>query len=105
MIGFIPVALQFKDDKNQKLQQALLKSKGSDIDVINGLHLMASSIDTELADLIFQYRKHIEYRKCHHKELFIYETLHKGNLELTPKFYGKFIDEERVNTAVFYFRE
>lgn len=95
MIGFIPVALQFKDDKNQKLQQALLKSKGSDIDVINGLHLMASSIDTELADLIFQYRKHIEYRKCHHKELFIYETLHKGNLELTPKFYGKFIDEER----------
>ncbi|MEM0941564.1 MAG: phosphotransferase [Bacteroidota bacterium] len=93
LMGFIPMTLNF--NYPARTEQALLKSKGQDIDVMNGLHLMASSIDLELADLIFEYQGYLEYKNCHQKELLICEALSQGDLHFTPKFYGKLVDEQR----------
>jgi hydroxymethylglutaryl-CoA reductase (NADPH) len=63
--------------------------------VIKGLHAMAASIDPELSDLIFKYRKTTEYHNCHLKEISLYQLLHESGLNLTPEYYGKKCDEDR----------
>ena len=91
LIGFIPVSIQ---TKTQNID-VLLKSKSTDIETIKGLHLMAASINTELCDLIINYKDSLEYKGSHLKELNIPKFIHSNNLQVTPKYYGQYINESR----------
>jgi len=90
-IGFIPVFLENEDSK----QEFYLKSKPLDVDVINGLHSMAASIDTKLSDLLYAYRSVLEYNKCHLKEIELYEFLQESHFDFKPTFYGKYLNGQR----------
>ncbi len=92
IIGFIPVTIQYKKENEIIKDELLLKSKAPDIEVINGLHKMAASINPELSDLIFTNSKNLEYRNIHKKEIKIYKTLYANNFKCTPKYYGQYID-------------
>lgn len=92
LIGFLPMKLELKDGS---LKNLLIKSKAKDIEVIKGLHMILASIDPLLSDLINEHQKELEFFKCHEKELFIYDHLHKKGFLAMPIFYGKFINVER----------
>lgn len=93
--GFVSIEVETCDKERGKQQQWLLKSKPLDIEVIKGLHLMASSIDTQLADLIFEHWERLEYKSCHIKEIQAYQLLdNKGN-KCMPRFYGSKINDKR----------
>jgi hydroxymethylglutaryl-CoA reductase (NADPH) len=90
--GFIPLHVQYK---NGTSRQVLLKSKALDLEVIKGLHLMAASIDPRLSDLIYKYRKNLEYWNCHLKELKMNKALSEAGFDSVPEFYGSYVQEER----------
>ncbi len=102
LIGFIPITLNFVLKNGKPVtKKILIKSKALDIDVINGLHLMAASIDPALADLIFKYRDFLEYKNSHTKELFIYELLDANGFDSTPRYYGKYLYHKREAYLLF----
>ena len=98
LFGFIPLEIELKDkslENKIEKKQILLKIKPLDSEVIKGLHLMAGSIDPQLADLISQSQDALEYKNCHTKELRLYNLLHLNAKTCTPQFYGMKIDEAR----------
>lgn len=95
IMGFIPIRLSLCEGERQTNMRLLLKSKGLDVDVYNGLHKVACAIDIKLADALYAYRKQLEYHRCHLKEIAIYEALAESGLDVSPKFYDKKIDAKR----------
>ncbi|WP_299111170.1 phosphotransferase [uncultured Winogradskyella sp.] len=94
--GFIPLKIEYNHNANViKEKDIIIKSKPLDIDVIKGLHTVAASINPELSDLLKCSKQHLEYRKCHLKELEVYDFLHKSNFKYHPFLYGKHIDANR----------
>ncbi|MBL58027.1 MAG: hypothetical protein CMP61_12645 [Flavobacteriales bacterium] len=91
LIGFVPIKLQTKEAE----KELLIKSKALDNEVIKGLHFMASSIDPELADLIFDSRDHLEYVNSHKKEQELYSFITNQGLDLIPKYYGSYTNTPR----------
>ena len=91
LIGFVPMQVQCSDG----IKNILLKSKPLDEEVIKGLHFMASNIDTELADLIYEFRQDSEYKNCHLKEIEMFAKIDALNLRCTPKYFGQMIDPKR----------
>lgn len=94
IIGFEVLDISFQNNQNKKI---LLKSKGTDQEVIKGLHTIASSIDPELSDLIAQSKDNLEYAQCHLKESIVYAHLESKNAEYIPFFYGANHDKVREN--------
>lgn len=94
LVGFVSLdlGLRRKDAVVENLP-LLVKSKPLDTEVIRGLHLMAASIDPELADLIVRYQGVLEYSCCHEKEIMLYDLLRTSSY--TPFYYGSRRDEER----------
>lgn len=97
LVGFIAMEIKFKNDNDDKitLKQLLLKSKPLDTEVISGLHLMAASIDPQLADYIFEYNQMLEYNLCHVKEIILYDLLRNNSQKCMPEFYGHMVDKKR----------
>ncbi len=96
IIGFIPIEVSFENSTSSISNLSiLLKSKALDTEVIKGLHVLAASIDTELADFIKKFYPFLEYFNCHLKEIEVYETLENHNFSCKPIFFGKKIDTER----------
>ncbi|MFT6746406.1 MAG: hydroxymethylglutaryl-CoA reductase (NADPH) [Glaciecola sp.] len=101
LIGFVPLNIK-RTGKNgiRSTQKVLLKSKALDQEIIKGLHLMASSIDTELADLIKDFESKLEYKNSHIKEIHVNAKLHELRYQYIPKYYGKKIVSKR---EIFFF--
>lgn len=100
LIGFFPVKLAYLENNAEKVTEAshcqlLIKSKPLDQEVFKGLHLMATSINSDLSHLIYEHRDSLEYKNCHEKEIKLYELLHKHKLPYKPELFGKLIDEKR----------
>lgn len=96
--GFVPLELELKNKTGAHEithKRMLLKSKPLDSEVIKGLHLMAASIDPQLADLLSEYQEVTEYTGCHRKEILLYEQLRKTAPQYLPAFYGTMTDEIR----------
>ena len=91
LIGFVPLKVEI-EGSNKEL---LLKSKPLDEEVIKGLHFMASSIDPELADLIFNAKDNLEYKNAHRKEQEIYQFISDMEFDFIPKYYGSYKHEPR----------
>lgn len=73
----------------------ILKSKALGEEVIKGLHMLAASIDTRLADLIAIYRQHLEYSRIHENELNINRFLKEHQYAHIPELLGIYRNEER----------
>ncbi|MBN2484403.1 MAG: phosphotransferase [Bacteroidales bacterium] len=95
LIGFIPVKVWYKTDSGVFSEEIVVKSKALDIDTIKGLHALAATIDTGLADLLSKYKDCLEYRNCHIKELNIMEQLHGSGFYCFPQYKGKCIEPSR----------
>jgi hydroxymethylglutaryl-CoA reductase (NADPH) len=96
MIGFIPIERNHKPQNGEVYsEKLLLKSKALDVETVKGLHLMASSIDTELADLIKKYGTQLEYQNTHIKDIKIYEKLAEIGFEYMPRFEGSLVNAKR----------
>lgn len=97
LTGFIPIELQLKNKKSFQLQHqmVLLKSKPLDQEVIQGLQVMAASIDPDLADFFFKYKAHLEFKNCHFKELLMYRLLDSQGLKVTPHYFGSQVQQQR----------
>jgi hydroxymethylglutaryl-CoA reductase (NADPH) len=93
--GFVSLEIEAGDKERAEQQQWVLKSKPLDIEVVKGLHLMASSIDTQLADLIYEHWERLEYKSCHIKEIQAYQLLHNQGKECMPRFFGSKINDKR----------
>ncbi len=91
IIGFIPVEIK----SEEKIYQILLKSKALDSEVIQGICVMAASINPDLSDLIEKHAEFLEYNLTHLKEIEIYESLYENNLKGVPEYFGKYIDKKR----------
>lgn len=55
---------------------------------------MASNLNVELSDTLFEHGQSLEYANCEKKEIQVYELLTKMGFECTPTFYGSKIDEQ-----------
>ena len=98
LVGFVSLGMELRGKcpgAQSEYRPLLLKSKPLDTEVIRGLHLMAASIDPQLADLIVQYQDTLEYTCCHEKEILLYDLLQKNVGPCTPVFYGYKRDEAR----------
>ena len=99
LMGFVPISVVYlaKDDPNSipVTLPLLLKIKPLDREVIEGLHLMATAVNPELADLVFEHRESLEYTDCHVKEMVLYTLFHNEGIPYIPDFYGTRIDENR----------
>ncbi|MEM6966729.1 MAG: phosphotransferase [Bacteroidota bacterium] len=97
LTGFIPLELQLKNKAHFQVrdQKVLLKSKPLDREVIRGLRVMSASIDPNLSDLFLEYQDHLEFKNCHLKELLLYRLLDEGGLEITPRYFGNYVERER----------
>lgn len=97
LIGFLPITLTVTDslDGHQTTERLLIKSKALDTQVIKGLHLIAASIDTSLADLIKLHQQQLEYAGCHLKEPAIYQHLSRQGFVAMPKHYANIIKADR----------
>ncbi len=97
LMGFLPTTLILNDvsEHAPSQEKLLIKSKALDTEVIKGLHLIAASIDTSLADLIRQHQTQLEYHGCHLKEPAIYQHLQKNGFVAMPRHYGNIIKADR----------
>jgi len=89
IIGFLCYEIVFQKQKEIPNLEFLVKSKPTDIETIKGLHTIAASIDSEMADLLIRHNLKLEYKNCHRKEPALFEYFYKKGIEITPKFYGK----------------
>lgn len=92
LVGFIPLDLK---EPNGKTHRVLLKSKPLDQEVLDGLHFMASNINSGLADQLNNHSASLEYRGSHHKETTLYRHLESQGFEHIPGFYGSYTDSKR----------
>lgn len=97
LIGFSPIKICHTEGE----EHLLIKSKPLDSEVVKGLHYMASNIDVELADLIYEYKNHLEYINCHVKEIEIYKELSRLNKGISPRLYGSFLNHKREAYLLF----
>ncbi|HVK39195.1 MAG TPA: phosphotransferase [Candidatus Kapabacteria bacterium] len=99
LCGFVPIAVTSRAREHPlrepSTERLLLKIKPLDREVVEGLHFMASTVDTALADLIVDCRDCLEYKDCHIKEIALYEILHEHGIAFTPTYHGKRVDEGR----------
>jgi len=95
LIGFILFKIEYVQNDSIFKKDILIKSKALDEEVIKGLHVIAASIDTDLSDLLKKSKRNLEYKKCHLKELELYEYLHDIKFTNIPTYYGKHINGER----------
>lgn len=96
IIGFIPAEVSYKETGGAlKTKPILIKSKGLDKDVIKGLHIIAASINVDLADLLNISKKELEYNKCHLKEIELYDYLYNIDFKNIPNYFGKYVNEQR----------
>jgi hydroxymethylglutaryl-CoA reductase (NADPH) len=92
MVGFIPMLIH---NGTGEAMQVLLKSKPLDDELIEGLHFMASNINSALADNLILHKENLEYKNSHIKEIEIYKFLHRINYPFIPEFYGDIQIKER----------
>ncbi len=97
LTGFVPLEVIWNNSKNSipKKETVLLKSKPLDIEVFQGLHYMAASIDPNLADLLSSHQNFLEYKNCHLKETKLYRLLDKKEMQVMPQFYGSYKHPKR----------
>lgn len=97
LIGFVvlEVILDPEDGEATINKRVLTKIKPLAEEVIQGLHLMASAVNPDLATLIYTYRKTLEYTHCHKKELLVNALLNALSFEGMPEYHGHFMDEKR----------
>lgn len=81
--GLLSLELSFETEKHP----AVVKNKPTDWEIVKGLHLISSSIDTELAHLLVKYKEQLEYHRCHLKELTVYQWSKDKGLAF-PHVYG-----------------
>lgn len=86
LTGLFPLQLSFGSPADER--SVLLKVKPTDKEVLQGLQLMAGSIDTRLADLLEMHGPHLEYHRCHLKEGQVYQALSRMDNPPVPNFYG-----------------
>jgi hydroxymethylglutaryl-CoA reductase (NADPH) len=91
IIGFIEVDLTLADES---VIPVLMKSKALGTEVIDGLRLMASNLNVQLSDTLFQHRQYLEYANCEQKEIQVYHALTNLGHPSIPSFYGAKIDEQ-----------
>jgi hydroxymethylglutaryl-CoA reductase (NADPH) len=92
LIGFVPVDLNLA---NGQLLRILLKSKALGAEVVDGLHFMASNLNSELADTLLSHKELLEYGKTHLLEIEIYRALNEMDYPFMPQYYGDKIEPER----------
>jgi len=95
LIGFIPFHIEYLYNDILLTKHILIKSKALDEEVIKGLHIIAASIDPNLSDLLRTSKRHLEYEKCHLKEIELNEYLDSIGYKNIPTYYGKHIDTKR----------
>jgi hydroxymethylglutaryl-CoA reductase (NADPH) len=97
LTGFFPIETTFENSLSGNIQteQVLIKSKPLDTEVIQGLHFMAASIEPILADLLFKYRRFLEYQQSHLKEIRLYQLLHEAKKYCIPSFLGSYENPKR----------
>lgn len=97
LIGFVVLEMNLEAERGGATakQVLLTKIKPLDEEVIQGLHLMASAVNPDLATLIHTHRKTLEYTYCHKKELLINALLHGFAFQGMPEYWGHFMDEKR----------
>lgn len=100
LIGLIPIQNEYQGNPGIP-SKMIIRSKALDLDVIRGLHTIASSIDTQLADLIFKYKDQLEYRNCHLKDVLLNSWLQKWQFPFFPACFGTFVDENREIYLIF----
>ncbi|GAB5466298.1 MAG: hypothetical protein Kapaf2KO_17340 [Candidatus Kapaibacteriales bacterium] len=91
VVGFIPLHITIDNTGHE----VVLKSKPLDIELIQGIHLLASNLDSSLADEIKRNYENLEYKNSHIKELQLYKHLARYRPEYIPKYYGELIIPER----------
>jgi hydroxymethylglutaryl-CoA reductase (NADPH) len=91
IIGFIEVDLTLTDES---LIPVLMKSKALGTEVIDGLRFMASNLNVQLSDTLFEHRQYLEYANCEQKEIQVYHALTNLANPSIPSFYGTKIDEQ-----------
>jgi hydroxymethylglutaryl-CoA reductase (NADPH) len=92
LTGFIGFDVQTSDGGHHAI---LTKSKPLDLEAIEGLHLMAASIDPKLSDLLYIHRRQLEYWNSHQKEIILTKWLSDNLYNGIPRFYGSFVNESR----------
>lgn len=92
LVGFIPFNLILKDGNQIPV---LAKSKALDIEILKGIHLMASQVDIGLADAILAEQDRLEYKNCHIKELEVFDVLSSHGFEQLPRYYGNRMNHDR----------
>ena len=92
IVGFIPMLIHYETGE---AKQVLLKSKPMDDELIEGLHFMASNINSALADNLILHKENLEYKNSHIKEIEIYKFLHRNKYPFIPEFYGDIQIKER----------
>jgi hydroxymethylglutaryl-CoA reductase (NADPH) len=100
LIGFVPFDLTWSEKSSSgesviRKDSLLIKSKPLDLEVVKGLHLMASALHTGLSDLISEYRNVLEYSGCHKKEISMNRLLHEAGFKYSPAWYGSMVNEGR----------
>ncbi|WP_168800712.1 phosphotransferase [Psychroserpens sp. NJDZ02] len=94
--GFIPFQVNYTNANNiLDSKKVLVKSKPLDDDVIKGLHIIAASIDPNLADVLNGAKANLEYHRCHLKEIELYDYLYQNGFENSPNYYGKYVNSKR----------
>jgi hydroxymethylglutaryl-CoA reductase (NADPH) len=73
----------------------LLKIRPPSEEVIKGLHLLAVSIDAQLADLLLTHRNFTPFHNCHLKEIKVNEWLNQQQFPFAPKCFGKKTEDSR----------
>ncbi|MFM6935328.1 MAG: phosphotransferase [Flavobacteriales bacterium] len=92
VIGFIEVDLKLTDGSTLPV---LMKSKALGTEVMDGLRFMASNLNVQLSDTLFEHREFLEYAHCEVKEIEVYSALSDLKCSFIPAFYGSTIDEKR----------
>lgn len=92
LTGFVPLEISWEnnDDSTSAKEIVLLKSKPLDVEVFQGLHYLAASIDPDLADLLSFHQEFLEYKNCHLKETLLYRLLDEKKMDIAPHFYGSY---------------
>tara|TARA_R110001592_G_scaffold68626_2_gene210376 strand:- start:73077 stop:75401 length:2325 start_codon:yes stop_codon:yes gene_type:complete len=92
LIGFMPVDLNLVNGQRLKV---LTKSKALGSEVVDGLHFMASNLNSQLADSLLKHKEKLEYNSTHLLESEIYTALEALKYPFIPQYYGDLHDDER----------
>ncbi|MEL6536955.1 MAG: phosphotransferase, partial [Bacteroidota bacterium] len=88
VLGFHRFQLHWQDSSTPLPKDLLIKSKPLGHEAVEGLHVMASAVDPELAHLLLAHQDSLEYARTHLKEIQLYQHIHQLGLGITPTYYG-----------------